>query len=418
MKQVLQNLKTGKLEVADLPSPQARKGALLIQTRASLISAGSERMIVEFSKANLISKARQQPEKVKQVLDKIKTDGLLPTLEAVFSKLDEPMPLGYCNAGVVLDVGSDVSDFVAGDRVISNGPHAEIVCVPKNLCAKIPEGISDESAAFTVLSSVGLQGIRLLSPSLGEKFVVYGLGLVGLLSVQLLRAHGCEVIGIDLNPARLKLAQGYGARIVTADSGSDLVSAANACTEGKGVDGVLITAAAKTDEIIHQSAQMCRKRGRIVLVGVVGLNLRRSDFYEKEITFQVSCSYGPGRYDNKYEQSGQDYPRGFVRWTAQRNFQAVLDIMQAERLNVDDLITNRFALEDASQAYDVVSKSPNALGVILKYVDEVEQSPKLAIKSASVPAAHAATVSVIGAGNFSKMILVPSISKAGGGSHI
>ncbi|MBW8040405.1 MAG: zinc-binding dehydrogenase [Planctomycetes bacterium] len=414
MKQVLQNLKTGELEVAELPSPQVRKGALLIQTRASLISAGTERMIVEFSKANLISKARQQPEKVKQVLDKIKTDGLLPTLEAVFSKLDEPMPLGYCNAGVVLDVGSDVSDFVPGDRVISNGPHAEIVCVPKNLCAKIPEGISDESAAFTVLSSVGLQGIRLLSPSLGEKFVVYGLGLVGLLSVQLLRAHGCEVIGIDLNPARLKLAQGYGARIVTAGSGGDLVSAANAWTEGKGVDGVLITAAAKTDEIIQQSAQMCRKRGRIVLVGVVGLNLRRSDFYEKEITFQVSCSYGPGRYDNKYEQSGQDYPRGFVRWTAQRNFQAVLDIMQAEKLNVDDLITNRFALEDASQAYDVVIKSPHALGVILKYVDEVEQSPKLAITSASVPAAHAATVSVIGAGNFSKMILVPSISKAGG----
>ena len=414
MKQVLQNLKTGEIEVADLPSPQVREGTLLIQTRASLISAGSERMIVEFSKANLISKARQQPEKVKQVLDKIKTDGLLPTLEAVFSKLDEPMPLGYCNAGVVLDVGSDVSDFVAGDRVISNGPHAEVVCVPKNLCAKIPKGISDESAAFTVLSSVGLQGIRLLSPSLGEKFVVYGLGLIGLLSVQLLRAHGCEVIGIDLNPARLKLAQGYGARIVTAGSGGDVVSAVNAWAEGKGADGVLITAAAKTDEIIHQSAQMCRKRGRIVLVGVVGLNLRRSDFYEKEITFQVSCSYGPGRYDNKYEQGGQDYPRGFVRWTAQRNFRAVLDLMQAEKLNVDDLITNRFALEDASQAYDVVGKAPNALGVILKYVDEVEQSPKLAIKSASVPAAHAATVGVMGAGNFSKMILVPSISKAGG----
>jgi len=414
MKQVLQNLKTGEIEVADLPSPQVREGTLLIQTRASLISAGSERMIVEFSKANLISKARQQPEKVKQVLDKIKTDGLLPTLEAVFSKLDEPMPLGYCNAGVVLDVGSGVSGFLPGDRVISNGPHAEVVCVPKNLCAKIPKGISDESAAFTVLSSVGLQGIRLLSPSLGEKFVVYGLGLIGLLSVQLLRAHGCEVIGIDLNPARLKLAQGYGARIVTAGSGGDVVSAVNAWAEGKGADGVLITAAAKTDEIIHQSAQMCRKRGRIVLVGVVGLNLRRSDFYEKEITFQVSCSYGPGRYDNKYEQGGQDYPRGFVRWTAQRNFRAVLDLMQAEKLNVDDLITNRFALEDASQAYDVVGKAPNALGVILKYVDEVEQSPKLAIKSASVPAAHAATVGVMGAGNFSKMILVPSISKAGG----
>jgi len=412
VRQVLQDLRSGATEVAEVPAPITRPGHLLIQTRRSLISAGSERLIVEFGKASLIAKARSEPEKVKQVLDKIKTDGLMPTLEAVFSKLDEPMPLGYCNAGVVLEVGPGVLGFARGDRVVSNGSHAEIVSVPQNLCAKIPDGVSDDEAAFTVLASIGLQGIRLLQPTLGERFIVYGMGLIGILCVQLLRAHGCEVMGVDISPSRLALGERLGARPVNTAAGGDVVAAAGAWTNGRGVDGVLITAAAETDEIVHLSAQACRKRGRIVLVGVVGLNLRRADFYDKELSFQVSCSYGPGRYDEKYEQGGQDYPLGFVRWTEQRNFEAVLEAMGTGRLRVDELITDRFPLAEAAAAYEAVS-GRDALGVVLEYPEEVRREPRVPIVQQPSAAAGVPSFGVIGAGSFSKMVLLPSLQKAG-----
>lgn len=413
MKQVLQNLRTGETLVEEVPSPHVGPGSVLIRTRSSLISAGSERMIVEFGKASLIAKARSQPDKVKKVIDKIKTDGLMPTLEAVFSKLDEPMPLGYCNAGAVLEVGHGVSDLAPGDRVMSNGPHAEVVCVPRNLCAKIPDGVSDEQAAFTVLASVALQGIRLLTPALGERFVVYGLGLAGLLAVQLLRAQGCEVLGVDINADRLELAEGLGVRTVNSRIASP-VTVTEAWTEGMGADGVLVTAAAKTDEIMHQSAEMCRKRGRIVLVGVVGLHLRRSDFYKKEITFQVSCSYGPGRYDEGYEQGGQDFPHGFVRWTENRNFQAVLSALANGTLKVDPLIGRRYPLTQASEAYETVGSDPSVLGVLLEYPAESELAVAPAVEVAPRKAAGAgeAVVGVIGAGKYSAMMLMPCLSKA------
>ena len=459
MKQVLQNLRSGATEVVDVPAPVVVPGRLLIRTRASLISAGTERMLVEFSRAGFIGKAKAQPEKVQQVIDKIRADGLLPTLEAVFNKLDEPLPLGYCNVGVVVEGSSEqetgdkrresgaggsvvrwfgdsvvrgsgdsvvrwAGDSVvrwagnsvvkAGDRVVSNGPHAEFVSVPYNLCARVPDNVSDEQAAFTVLASIGLQGIRLLEPTLGERFVVYGLGLIGQLCVQMLRANGCEVLGIDINPDRLALAERFGARVINPGAGADPVKAAMAWTGGRGVDGVLITASAKTDEIVHCSAQMCRKRGRIVLVGVVGLNLRRSDFYEKELRFQVSCSYGPGRYDEKYEQGGHDYPLAYVRWTEQRNFEAVLDMLATGRLNVDPLITHRYPLEKAVEAYDIVAKDPKALGVILQYPVEARPERRVIVREqpAVVPAGRA-VVGVIGAGNFSKMTLVPALARTG-----
>lgn len=410
MRQILQNIRNGQTEVAEVPAPGVRGNHVLIQTRASLISSGSERTIVEFGKGSLIAKARSQPEKVKQVLDKIKTDGLMPTLEAVFSKLDEPMPLGYCNAGVVLEVGPGVTEFKVGDRVASNGSHAEIVCVPRNLCAKIPDEVTDEQAAFTVLSSVGLQGVRLIQPALGERVVVYGLGLIGLISVQLLRAHGCEVLGIDVNPGRMKLAEKFGARTVQASDNP--VVATQSWTGGKGVDAVLITAAAQTDEIMHSSAQMCRKRGRIVLVGVVGLNLQRSDFYEKEITFQVSCSYGPGRYDERYEQAGQDYPYGYVRWTEQRNFEAILDALRTGRLVVDDMVSRRFPLADAAKAYEALSTEREALGLVMEYPAKVERTSKVTFPGAAAPAGKAA-LAVIGAGSFTKIRMMPALKKAG-----
>ena len=405
MKQILQNLRSGETTVTEVPPPQAGRGKVLIRTTRSLISAGTERMLVEFGQAGLLGKAKAQPEKVKQVLDKMRTEGLMPTLDAVFNRLDEPLPLGYCNAGVVIEaevgdqrteVGGQAAEdegenrplidtdstliedsqknrqdacatFGPGIRVVSNGPHAEFVCVPENLCARIPDGVSDEEASFTVLASVGLQGVRLAQPTLGETFVVYGLGLIGLVTLQLLRANGCRVIGVDLNPERLRLAEQFGATVVHPGAGGDPVAAAMAATGHRGVDGVLITASAKTDEIVHLSAEMCRKRGRIVLVGVTGLNLRRADFYEKELTFQVSCSYGPGRYDEAYEENGIDYPYGFVRWTEKRNFEAVLELMASGQLDVTPLISRRFALEDAPEAYEVVKSDKSALGVVLEY---------------------------------------------------
>ena len=412
MKQILQNLRSGELEVADVPAPLACPGHLLVQTTHSLISAGSERIVVEFGKAGLIAKARSQPDKVKQVLDKIRTDGLLPTMEAVFSRLDEPLPLGYCNAGRVLEVGAGVQGFAPGDLVASNGRHAEIVCVPKNLCAKVPAGVSAEAAAFTVLASIGLQGNRLLAPTLGEKVLVFGLGLIGLVTVQLLRANGCEVLGIDVNPERLGLAECFGAQVVATGEGGDPVAATGAWTNGKGVDGVLVTATAETDEIMHQAAQMCRRCGRIVLVGVVGLNLRRDDFYEKELTFQVSCSYGPGRYDDTYELAGQDYPYGFVRWTEQRNFEAVLAAMKSGSLAVDRLITHRYAHRDAPAAYETISKDNSALGVILEYPAEVQRASVITITPAATTAAGSGAIGVIGAGSFAKLILMPSLAKS------
>ncbi len=320
MKQILQSLKDGSTRIVEVPAPRAAAGQVLIHTRASLVSAGTERMLVEFGKANWLDKARQQPDKVRMVLDKVRTDGLAATLDAVRDKLDQPLPLGYCNVGVVAECGRAVEGFAAGDRVVSNGRHAEVVAVPQRLCARIPDAVSDEAATFTVLAAIGLQGIRLANPTLGEAVVVTGLGLIGLLTVQMLRAQGCRVLGIDYDPARLALAGRFGADVVNPGAGEDVLAAAQAFSRGRGVDAVIITASTRSSEPVSQAARMCRQRGRIVLVGVTGLELSRADFYEKELSFQVSCSYGPGRYDPQYEEGGHDYPLGFVRWTEQRNF--------------------------------------------------------------------------------------------------
>lgn len=416
MKQVLQNLRTGELEVAEVTPPVIRPGHLLIQTRCSLISSGTERMLVSFAKSGLISKAQRQPDKVKQVIEKIKTDGLLPTMHSVFARLDEPLPLGYCNCGTVLEVGEGVEGFEPGDRVANNGAHAEIVCVPKNLCAKVPDNVSDEQAAFTVLASIGLQGVRLIKPAFGETIVVFGLGLIGLVCVQLLRNCGCKVIGIDLDKNKLELARKFGAEIIDVPGGADSVGATMAYTHNSGVDGVLITASAKKDAIVHQAAQMCRKRGRIVLVGVVDLNIDRADFYEKELTFQVSCSYGPGRYDSSYEQGGQDYPYGFVRWTEQRNFEAILDGFSAGRLDVSDLINERIRQAEAAKAYKMLTDDPSRMGLILTYPPEeskADSTIKTPVEYVKTPSNPEVVVGLTGAGNFAKLTLLPAIKPLG-----
>jgi predicted dehydrogenase/threonine dehydrogenase-like Zn-dependent dehydrogenase len=381
-------------------------------------------MLVEFGKASWIDKARQQPDKVQQVLEKARTDGLLTTLDAVRSKLDQPLPLGYCNVGTVVAVGAGVSGFQVGDRVASNGPHAELVAVPQHLCAPIPVGVSDEAASFTVLASIGLQGIRLAQPTLGETFVVSGLGLIGLLTAQLLAAQGCRVLGLDPDPSKCSLADELGVTALNLSLGADPVAWCLQHTSGIGVDGVLITAATSSSEPLHVAAQACRQRGRIVLVGVTGLELRRDLFYKKELSFQVSCSYGPGRYDPAYELQGHDYPIGFVRWTEQRNFQAVLHALATGALRTEPLISHRFAIEQAAAAYELISSPEPSLGILLQYPGTADPEQRTIALFAEPAAAGSRALrpgqpllGVIGAGNYSSRMLIPAFAKAGARFH-
>lgn len=411
MKQIIQSFKTGETILEEVPAPKVKRGHVLIRTSKSLVSLGTERMLVEFGKSNLIAKARQQPDKVKQVLAKMKTEGLMPTLEAVFNKLGEPLPLGYCNVGEVIGLGEGVSDFQIGDRVASNGNHAEFVNVPKNLVAKIPDNVTDEEASFTVIGSIGLQGIRLCDPTIGETIVVTGLGLIGLVTAQLLKANGCKVIGIDFDQSKLDMAKKWGIETVNPGKGDDPVKTVLDLTDNVGADGVIITASTKTNDVIAQAAQMSRKRGRIILVGVIGLNISRADFYEKELTFKVSCSYGPGRYDDNYEAKGQDYPLPFVRWTQQRNFGTVLNAISAGNIDVKSLITEVIPLEDYGKIYDEIGSS-KSIASILSYKDAVysnvvnydtDTSRKNTLKNDGI--------AVVGSGNFSKMTVMPAFKK-------
>jgi len=415
MKQVLQRLDNGQTYLLDVPVPAASGVKVVIESRASLISAGTERMLVEFGRSNVLDKARAQPDKVRDVIAKVRTDGLLTTIDAVKSKLATPVPLGYCSAGVVVDVGPGVSRFRTGDRVVSNGPHAEYVVVPHTLVAKIPDNVSLECAAFTPIAAIGLQGIRLSQPTLGETVVVYGLGLIGLLCVQLLRANGCNVIGIDRSASRLALAEQLGARAL--DGGAvDVVAQVNALTDGRGADAVLLTLASDSDDPVRDAARMSRKRGRLVLVGVTGLDLARDEFFKKELTFQVSCSYGPGRYDSQYEEQGIDYPIGYVRWTEQRNFEAILGAMASGQLDPSPLITHRFDFAEAPRAYDLIAGNAPSIGVVLQYPESpngngalrrIERVPNVIAPKGAV------TAGVIGAGNFASRMIIPLLKQHG-----
>ena len=413
MLQILQNLSNGETSLVDVPSPKSMKGHINIQTTKSLVSVGTERMLVDFGKAGWIDKARSQPDKVKMVLEKVKTDGLLATYDAVKSKLDQPLPLGYCNVGKVFD-GSDTG-FEKGARVVSNGHHAEVVRVPKNLVAFIPDEVDDETAAFTVLGAIAMQGIRLVNPTVGETVIVTGLGLIGLLTVQILKANGCRVLGIDFDSAKCELARQFGAEVVDLSKEQDPIVMGAAFSRGRGVDAVIITASSKSNDIVHQAATMCRKRGRIVLVGVVGLEISRADFYEKELTFQVSCSYGPGRYDEDYEDKGMDYPLGFVRWTEQRNFEAILDLMASGSINVKSLISHRFKIDDAVAAYEKLDDR-SSLGILLDYQGTTEESVSkntVELSENNINKAQKGNVAFIGGGNYSSRVLIPAFKRAG-----
>lgn len=410
MKQIIQDLKSGDTLLEEVPMPLVKAGYILVKTSRTLVSLGTERMLVEFGKANLIDKARQQPDKVKQVLDKIKTDGLLPTLEAVFNKLGQPLPLGYCNVGRVVAAGRGVTEFRVGDRVASNGNHAEYVCVPKNLAASVPEEVTDEEAAFTVIGSIALEGVRLVSPQLGETMIVIGLGLIGLIASQLLKASGCKVIGVEYDTQKVAIAKNFGIDAINPKEGCDPIKYVEEATHATGADAVLITASAKGNEVIHEACMMSRKRGKVVLVGVVGLDMRRDDFYKKELSFQVSCSYGPGRYDEDYENKGHDYPLPYVRWTEKRNFEAVLHCIASGSLDVKSLITERVPLTQYTEIYGNMRKR-GSIASILEYPQTESVQTVVSIGSNGFAPNGQKKFGIIGAGNYASSMIVPCLNK-------
>ncbi len=419
MKQIIQDLKSGKTILEEVPVPRVGSGKVLIKTHRSLVSLGTEKMLVSFGQANLLDKARQQPEKVKEVLNKMKTDGIQPTVEAVFRKLGTPLPLGYSQAGEVVEVGAGVTEFKKGDRVISNGNHAEYVAVPKNLVARIPDGVSYDEAAFTVVGAIGLQGIRLVKPTMGETVAVIGLGLIGLITAQLLKANGCKVVGYDLDEDKLKRAEGFGITAVNSVK-QDPVRFMDSFTEQIGCDAVIITASTKSNAVIKQAANMSRKRGRIILVGVIGLELDRADFYEKEISFQVSCSYGPGRYDYDYEQQGIDYPLPYVRWTEKRNFETILESIRSGLLDVSSLITEHVMLKDYLDIYGDMSNG-KSIASLIEYPESETYSEdekkdfdnKRTITIADSELKDSSrTIAVVGAGNFTQAMILPALKKS------
>lgn len=410
MKQLIQNFKSGETSLVDVPLPRVGSGDVLIKSKASLVSLGTEKMLVTFGKASLLGKVRQQPERVQEVINKMKTDGVLATMQTVNQKLDTPISLGYSQAGVVVEVGSNVDGFKVGDRVVSNGPHSEYVCVPKNLVAKIPDNVSFEEAAFTVVSSIGLQGIRLVNPTFGENIVVIGLGLIGLLTIQLLKANGCRVIGIDVDDKKVEIARSYGVEAINANT-IDPIEYVVAKTN-LGADGVIITASTKSNDVISQAANLSRKRGRIVLVGVIGLDIKRADFYEKELTFQVSCSYGPGRYTKDYEQEGRDYPLPYVRWTENRNFQAVLEALSSGSLNVKSLITKVSNFDAYHEVYDQV-EDKESIATIFKYSDVIEHSRTIEIsKTKKLNKKSGGKIILVGAGNYTNARVLPALKQS------
>lgn len=411
MKQIVQNLNNGETLLVETPAPIVKEGHILIRSVNSLVSVGTEAMLVAFGKAGWWSKAKQQPEKVQQVLQKIKTDGLLPTIEAVKAKLNTPIPLGYANAGIVLEVGDKVQGFQKGDRVVSNGSHAELVLVPQNLVSHIPEGVSFEEAAFAVPAAIALEGIRNVAPSFGETIVVIGLGLIGQLAVQLLKANGCNVIGIDNDATKCALAHEVGIETIHTAELKNPAQVVIQHNHHHEVDAVLITASAQNDTLIHDAAQMCRKRGRIVLTGVVNMHLQRNDFYEKEISFKVSCSYGPGRYDYDYEKNSNDYPLAFVRWTAKRNFDAVLQALLNKSLSVRYLIQKKLDIEAFAEAYS--SQNLQQKKICLFQYNTSETPQRHLVFNHNIKAApNAFSTALIGAGAYVNKVLLPQLKNA------
>jgi predicted dehydrogenase/threonine dehydrogenase-like Zn-dependent dehydrogenase len=428
MKQLLQNLRAGQTLVAEVPCPSPRPGTALVRTGASLVSAGTERMLVEFAEKSLLGKARSRPDLVRQVLDKARREGILPTIEAAFNRLDQPMPLGYSSAGTIVGLGRGMDGFQVGDRVACAGGnyavHAEFAVVPRYLLARLPENVEFEQAAFTTLGAIALHGFRLAQPQLGERIAIIGMGLLGLLAAGISRAAGCHVFGVELNPQRVDLARGLGYETALPDQAEE---AGRSFTRGQGFDVVLICADASSNDPIELAGILSRDRGRVIAIGAVGLSIPRKIYYEKELFFQVSRSYGPGRYDPGYEERGQDYPPGYVRWTEGRNLEAFVDLLAGGRLDVTPFITHRFPIDDATQAYELITgkRREPFLGVLITYPQtgwESEEAGRPAGSRILLPGKPSAKrqvrgdlcLGVLGAGNYATAVFLPTIGKAGG----
>lgn len=417
MFQALQHQKSGEIEVKELPAPTSRPGWIVVRTHASLISAGTERTSVEKAKASLIERARKQPDDVKQVIDMAKREGVLNTFNKVMNKLDSYRALGYSAAGVVLESGCD--EFAPGDRVACAGAgyavHAEVIAVPKNLAVKIPAGVDFDQASFTTLGAIALQGVRQAAPNLGESVAVIGLGLLGQITVALLKANGCRVIGLDVDQSQFPLATEFGADAV-APSNGDAVKTVESFTRGIGADAVIITAGTSSNAPIELAIKMARKKGRVVVVGAVAMDIPRSPFYEKELEITISCSYGPGRYDPAYEEEGHDYPAGYIRWTENRNMSAILDLIAAGKLNVGRIITHRFPIAEAAKAYDLVTGKVNEpfVGIVLTYPEGKNESLARSVAvnpQSGAGASRKLQVGFIGAGSFAQGHLIPHLVK-------
>jgi predicted dehydrogenase/threonine dehydrogenase-like Zn-dependent dehydrogenase len=421
LKQVLQNRKTGRPFVAEVPVPAVQAGRVLVRSVASLISAGTERAAVELVSKGLIQEARQRPDLVKAVVSKVKSEGLLNTLSAVRDKMAASQSLGYSAAGIVTGVARDVDEFQIGDRVACAGvgfaSHAEVISVPKNLCVRLPTDVSFEAGAFGTLGAIALQGVRLASPTLGESVVVIGLGLVGQLTVQLLKANGCRVFGLDLNRSRVSLARELGADDA-ASSDDDASKSIESWTHGRGADAVLITAATESNQPVELAAKISRLKGRVVVVGMTGLDIPRQPFYIRELSLTISMSYGPGRYDPDYEEHGHDYPFPYVRWTQKRNIESFLELVRDKRIDVDKLISHRFPIEQAEQAYQLISGDSERqpyLGVVLQYDPDSDLQRRVKLTHAPLPAKVESKVSVgvIGAGGYVPTMLLPQFKTVG-----
>lgn len=421
MKQLLQNLKNGQTTIEDVPVPTPRAGQALVRVAASLVSAGTERMLVEFAEKSLLAKARSRPDLVRQVFDKMSREGILPTLQAAFNRLDSPMPLGYSSAGTIVALGAGMEGFQVGQRVACAGGgyavHAEYNLVPRNLLTPLPDSVDFESAAFTTLGAIALHGFRLAEPQLGENVAVIGLGLLGLLTIQLAAAAGCRVWGMDTNPERVALAQQFG---ISACQRSQAVDSAAAFTANRGFDSVIICADTSSTDPVELAGVIARDRARIVATGAVGLSFPRKIYFEKELSFINSRSYGPGRYDPSYEENGKDYPIGYVRWTEGRNFEAVVGLLESGKLKVESLISHRFPIEQAADAYEIITgkKKVPFLGVLLTYQVSGEAVSSVRYQvSGKTPLTpdtlkpDTVKLGVLGAGLFANATLLPALKK-------
>jgi predicted dehydrogenase/threonine dehydrogenase-like Zn-dependent dehydrogenase len=417
LKQIVNNFKTGKLRLVEVPSPACQDGGIVIKNICSLVSIGTEKMMIDLAKKSLVNKAKERPDQVQQVIQKVKNEGLVSTYKKVMNALDEPKPLGYSCSGIIVEIGNNGGNFQVGDRVACAGAgfanHAEFNFIPKNLAVKIPENVSFEEAAYTTVGAIALQGVRQSEPNLGDIACVIGLGLLGLLTVQLLKANGCIVIGTDLDKKKVKLAQKLGADYAFQADRSKLISKVKQITQDQGVDVVIISASSKSNEPIEMAADLSRHKGKVVALGLFPMNIPRNAYYLKELDLRLSMSYGPGRYDPYYEERGHDYPYAYVRWTEQRNMQAVLNLISQGSLDVNNLTTHHFKFQNAEEVYSkILLGKENFLGVLFEYDKKQKMDRQIKVERHHIRKVKSEIVlGLIGAGNYAGAMLYPQFKK-------